>query len=156
MTIAPKDRYFEDYRVGEVMQYGQYRITAEEIIEFASRYDPQPFHLDEQAGRDSHFGGLVASGWMTGSVMMRMMTDHYLSRVASMGSPGLDEIRWLAPVRPGDVLCVRSTVLDARASRSKPDRGVIWSEHQVLNQNGEVVMTVKGMGMYRRRGAAAG
>ena len=156
MTIAPKDRYFEDYLVGEVMQYGQYRITAEEIIEFASRYDPQPFHLDEQAGRESHFGGLVASGWMTGSVMMRMMTDHYLSRVASMGSPGLDEIRWLAPVRPGDVLSVRSTVLDARASRSKPDRGVIWSEHQVLNQTGEVVMTVKGMGMYRRRGAAAG
>jgi acyl dehydratase len=151
MAIEPKERFFDDYPVGEVLEYGQYPVTAEEIVEFAGRYDPQPFHLDESAGRESHFGGLVASGWMTGSVMMRMMVDHYISRVASMGSPGLDEIRWLAPVRPGDVLSVRSTVVDARPSRSKPDRGVIWSEHEVLNQHREVVMRVKGMGMYRRR-----
>ncbi|MEZ5653407.1 MAG: MaoC family dehydratase [Burkholderiaceae bacterium] len=153
MPPAPKDRYFEDYTVGEVLEYGHYPVTAEEIVEFATRYDPQRFHLDEQAGRESHFGGLVASGWMTGAAMMRMMVDHYISQVASMGSPGLDEIRWLAPVRPGDVLSVRSTVTDARGSRSKPDRGVIWTEHQVLNQRREVVMSVKGMGMYRRRPA---
>ena len=154
MTSPPKELYFEDYPVGQVVQYGQYPITAEEIIEFASRYDPQPFHIDEDLAKDSPFGGLIASGWMTGSVMMRLMVDHYISVASSMGSPGLDEIRWLAPVRPGDVLSVRSTVLDARTSRSKPDRGMIWTAHEVLNQNGDVVMSVKGMGIYRRREAA--
>lgn len=151
MSKDPRERYFEDYPVGEVIEFGRYPVTAEEIVRFASQYDPQPFHLDEAAGRASHFGGLVASGWMTGSVLMRMLVDHYVSRRSSMGSPGLDEIRWLAPVRPGDVLSVRSTVLDARASQSKPDRGVVWSQHEVLNQDRVVVMRVKGMGMYRRR-----
>jgi acyl dehydratase len=151
MSVPIQDRYFEDYVVGEEIHFGRYEVTEQEIIEFATRYDPQYFHTDPEAAKDSHFGGLVASGWMTGSIMMRMMVDGFVSRKASMGSPGLDELRWILPVRPGDVLRGKATINGVRRSRSKPDRGIINTTWEVFNQNDECVLSVKGMGMYRTR-----
>ncbi len=151
MRVPATERCFEDYAVGDVDQFGAYAVTEQEIVEFARRYDPQPFHIDADAARSSIYGGLIASGWMTGAVMMRMLVDHYISPVASLGSPGLDEIRWLKPVRAGDVLRVRVTITVAKRSSSKPDRGTIWMTDEVLNQRGETVMTCKAMGMYRCR-----
>jgi acyl dehydratase len=145
------DRYFEDYRVGEQVEFGSYRMTEEQIVAFARDFDPQPFHVDPDAACQSVYGGLVASGWHTASAMMRMMVDHFISPKTSMGSPGMDEIRWLKPVRPGDTLRVRLTVLSAKRSTSKPDRGVIDQLVEVINQNGEIVMASKGIGMYRCR-----
>lgn len=153
-TVPLKDRWFDDFSVGERFEFGAYTVTEDEIVDFARRYDPQPFHLDPDAARASHFGGLVASGWMTCSVLMRLLCDHFIPRVSSMGSPGVDEVRWLEPVRPGDVLRARSEILECRPSRSKPDRGVLRARHQLVNQHGAVVMTTLGMGMYRRRPAA--
>ncbi len=144
-------RFFEDYPVGETASFGEYAITEEEVLTFAGRYDPQPFHLDAAAARDSIYGGLIASGWMTASVAMRMMVDHYISPLASMGSPGIDELRWIKPVRPGDRLRMRVTVMDARRSQSRPDRGMVQFLQEVQNQNDETVMTLKGWGMYRVR-----
>lgn len=154
MTVPFRERYFEDYVPGEVMTFGDYLVTEEEIVAFASRYDPQSFHLDADAARDTIYGGLIASGWMTASIMMRMVVDHLISRVASMGSPGIDELRWLKPVRPGDRLHGRATIVEARRSQSKPDRGLVRMRQEVLNQHDEVVMTYLGMGLYRCRPAA--
>lgn len=151
MTTPYTERYFEDYQVGEVIEFGDHLVTREEIVGFAQRYDPQPFHVDEAAAAQSHFGGLIASGWLTAGIMMRMLVDHFISRVASMGSPGVDELRWLRPVRPGDRLRVRVTVLEVRRSQTKPDRGAILSLDEVVNQDDEVVMSVKGWGLYRAR-----
>jgi acyl dehydratase len=145
------DRYFEDYRVGEQVEFGSYRMTEEQIVAFARDFDPQPFHVNKDAARQSVYGGLVASGWHTASAMMRMMVDHFISPKTSMGSPGMDEIRWLKPVRPGDTLRVRVTVLSAKRSTNKPDRGVIDQRVEVINQHGDVVMASKGIGMYRCR-----
>jgi acyl dehydratase len=149
-------RFFEDYPVGETASFGDYAITEAQIVDFATRYDPQVFHLDPVAARDSAFGGLVASGWMTASVAMRMLVDHYISPISGMGSPGVDDLRWLKPVRPGDRLRMQVTVMAARRSQSKPDRGVVHFLQQVINQNDETVMTLKGWGMYRVRDTAAG
>ncbi|MGR8918192.1 MAG: MaoC family dehydratase [Gammaproteobacteria bacterium] len=124
-----------------------------EIVEFAERYDPQPFHIDRAAAAESFFGGIIASGWHTSAVVMRLLVDHFISRVAGMGSPGVDELRWLKPVRPGDTLGVRVTILETRASRSKPDRGIVRSQVEVLNQDRDVVMTLRSMGMVRRKPA---
>ena len=146
-----EDRYFEDYVAGSVHEFGRIAVDEREVIEFASRYDPQPFHTDPQAARRSPFGGLIASGWHTAGLMMRLVVEHYLSRVASLASPGVDELRWTQPVRPGDTLSVRATVLEARRSRSKPDRGIVHTRFEVLNQRGEVVMSVKAMNMLRAR-----
>jgi acyl dehydratase len=154
-TMTRPTRWFEDLHPGEVAEFGDYAMTASEVVEFATRFDPQPFHTDPVAARDSIFGGLVASGWHTGSAVMRMLVDHYVTPESSMGSPGLDEIRWLKPVRPGDRLRVRVTVLEAIPSRSKPDRGVIRSLTEAINQDGEVVMTMRGMNMIRRRPVGA-
>lgn len=151
MAVPLKERYFEDYTVGETAEFGDQLITEQEIIDFASRYDPQPFHVDAQAAAQSIYGGLIASGWMTGSVMMRMLVDNFVSTASSMGSPGIDELRWQRPVRPGDRLHVRVTVLETRRSESKPDRGVVRVHQEAINQNGEVVMSIKGMGMYKCR-----
>ncbi|MEI6547780.1 MAG: MaoC family dehydratase [Burkholderiales bacterium] len=148
MTVPPRERYFEDYHVGETFEYGDYEITEKEIVEFATRYDPQPFHIDKAAAARSLFGGLIASGWMTGSVMMRMMVENFIPTRSGLGSPGLDEIRWVQPVRPGDRLRVRVTILETVRSRSKPDRGSILALQEGLNQRGEVVMRMKGWGMY--------
>ena len=146
-----EDRYFEDYVAGSVHEFGRIAVDEREVIEFASRYDPQPFHTDPEAATRSPFGGLIASGWHTAGLMMRLVVEHYLSRVASLASPGVDELRWTQPVRPGDTLSVRATVLEARRSRSKPDRGIVHTRFEVLNQRGEVVMSVKAMNMLRAR-----
>jgi len=149
MTIVPyKERYFEDYAVGEVAEFGDYLVTEEEIHSFASAYDPQPFHLDAEAGRRSHFGGLVASGWMTCAIVMRLYCDHFIPRVSAMGSPGIDALRWRAPVRPGDRLRARATVLAARRSTSKPDRGVITLLQEAVNQHGDTVVSYEGRAMF--------
>ena len=145
------ERFFEDYIPGHVHEFGSIGITEGEIVEFGRRYDPQPFHTDPAAARQTPFGGVIASGWQTAGLMMRLVVDHYLSHVASLASPGLDELRWSKPVRPGDTLSVRATVLETRASMSKPDRGLVRTLFEVLNQRGEVVMTVKAMNMLRRR-----
>ena len=155
MSVPIKERYFEDYRVGESFEFGDYLVTEQEIVEFARRYDPQPFHVDKEAARASLFGGLIASGWMTGSVMMRLAVDHLISPVSSMGSPGIDELRWPRPVRPGDRLRVRATVLEAKRSQTKPDRGMIQFLQEAINQDGEVVMSIRGWGMYRCRSMPA-
>jgi acyl dehydratase len=151
--VPNRDRYFEDYRVGEVVQFGSYTVTEEEVLEFASRYDPQPFHLDPQAARQSIYGGLIASGWMSAAIAMRLLVDHYISPVSSMGSPGIDELRWLKPVRPGDRLRLKVTVVESRRSQSKPDRGMIQLLQEMTNQDDETVMTIRGWGMYRCRDA---
>lgn len=146
--------YWEDFPVGDVREFGATEVTREMIIEFASRYDPQPFHVDEEAARHSLFGGLCASGWHTSALAMRMMCDEYLLKAASLGSPGIDNLRWLKPVFAGDTLSVRLTVLASRPMASKPHVGLVQSRWEVLNQQRETVMTMEGWGMYRRRDAA--
>jgi acyl dehydratase len=150
--VPYKQRYFEDYPVGEISEFGDYAVTEQEIIEFATRYDPQPFHIDLAAARDSHFGGLIASGWMTAGAAMRLLVDHYISPLSSMGSPGVDELRWLRPVRPGDRLRMRVTVVESRRSQSKPDRGMLRFAWELVNQDNTPVMTMNGWGMYKTRG----
>lgn len=141
-TVPIDNRYFEDYLAGSVHEFGPIAVEEAEVIAFARRFDPQPFHLDPEAAQQTMFGGLIASGWHTASLMMRLIVDHYLSRVASLGSPGIDELRWLKPVRPGDTLSVRVTILETKRSRSKPDRGIVRSFIEVLNQTEEVVMSM--------------
>jgi len=150
------DRYFEDYVPGAVFQFGEIAVSAEEIVDFARRYDPQDFHADADAAAKSRFGGLIASGWHTSAVVMRMCCDHYLSKNASLSSPGVDELRWILPVRPGDRLTLRVTVTEARRSASKPDRGLVHSAIEALNQNGQVVMTMIAMNLFGCRNAPPG
>jgi len=145
------DRYFEDYVPGAIHEFGSVQVQEADIIEFARRYDPQQFHVDPVAAAHGPFGGLIASGWHTGALMMRLWVDNYLSPVSSLGSPGIDELRWLRPVRPGDTLRVRVTILETRRSRSKPDRGVVRTFSEVLNQSGEVVMSMNAMTLVRSR-----
>jgi acyl dehydratase len=147
---AFKDRYFEDYRVGEVADFGSVTLSESDIIAFARAFDPQPFHIDPQAAQASPYGGLIASAWHTGSLMMRMMVDHFISR-HSLGSSGVDELRFLAPVRPGDTLRCRLTILEARRSQTRPDRGTIKQKVEVLNQQDVVVFFCIGRGFYRCR-----
>ena len=144
-------RYWEDIKEGEVVELGSRTMEKERMVAFAREFDPQPFHTDEKAAEASIWGGLIASGWLTGSVLMRIFYDGFLKDTASMGSPGIDELRWLKPVRPGDTLTVRLTVLETAASRSKPDRGIVRSLMEVLNQHSEIVMTTKGVNFFRRR-----
>ena len=146
-------RYWEDIKEGEVVELGSRTMEKERMVAFAREFDPQPFHTDEKAAEASIWGGLIASGWLTGSVLMRIFYDGYLKDTAGLGSPGIDELRWPKPVRPGDTLTVRLTVLETAASRSKPDRGIVRSLMEVLNQHGEIVMTTKGVNFFRRRPA---
>jgi len=146
-------RYWEDIKEGEVFELGSRTLDKERMVAFAREFDPQPFHTDEKAAEASIWGGLIASGWLTGSVLMRIFYDGFLKDTASLGSPGIDELRWLKPVRPGDTLTVRLTVLETAASRSKPDRGIVRSLMEVVNQHGEIVMTTKGVNFFRRRPA---
>ena len=139
MTAKPYPA-FEDFVPGEVTTFGAYTVSKEEVIDFARQFDPQPFHLDEEAGRAALLGGLAASGWHTCSILMRMMFDHFMDGSSSIGSPGIDEVKWIRPVFPGDVLSFRRTILDARPSASKPDRGVVRFRFELMNQKGEVVM----------------
>jgi acyl dehydratase len=143
--------YFEDFAPGDVWDIEGPVITKEEIIEFASRFDPQYFHVDEAAAEHSPYGGLIASGWHTVSLCMRVMCDRYLSNTATLGSPGIEHIRWLHPVRPGDRLRIKLTVLEAKISRSKPDRGSVLHRWEVFNQDGEMVMSLDGVGIFARR-----
>ncbi|MGH8751460.1 MAG: MaoC family dehydratase [Burkholderiales bacterium] len=143
--------YWEDFKAGENVELGEKRVSREEIIAFARAYDPQPFHIDEQAARQSFFGGLIASGWHTCAMLMRIMCDAFLLESASMGSPGVDNIRWLKPVRPDDVIRVRRVCLETRASQSRPEMGVIKNRYEVYNQNDELVMQIEAMSLIRRR-----
>jgi acyl dehydratase len=153
-----RSRTFDDYDVGEVFEVGHLDVTEAEIIEFGRRYDPQPFHVDPDAAASSIFGGLVASGWHTGAMAMRLFVDHVLSEHA-LGSPGVDELRFVAPVRPGARLALRVTVVELLPSRSKPDRGLIRQRFEVLDiapVEPVLVASYLAMGLYRRRAATAG
>jgi acyl dehydratase len=145
-----KPRYFEDFSVGMVLEFGSVTVTEPEIIAFARQFDPQTMHTDPVAAAKGPAGGLIASGWHTVALMMRMYADHCLPE-DGLPAPGVDEIRWLRPVRAGDTLHVRVTIEEARVSRSKPDRGVIRPFSEVLNQHGEVVMTMRPINLIRRR-----
>ncbi len=146
--------YFEDSVVGTRREFGSHAVTEDEILRFAREFDPQPFHIDREAAKRSMYGGLIASGWHTCAIAMRLLVDGSLSHAAAAGSPGVDEIRWLRPVRPGDVLSLSSTVVEARASRSKPDLGIVISQSEMVNQEGALVMTMRGTTLMRRRPAA--
>jgi len=143
--------HLEDFEVGQTFDLGQHRFDADEVIEFATQFDPQPFHVDPEAAAASNFGGLIASGWHTGSVFMRLLVDGLLVRCASMGSPGVDELRWLAPVRPGDILTATLEVEDVRPSKSRPDRGFITTRAVLTNQDGTEAFTLRAPLMMRRR-----
>ncbi len=148
-------RYLEDFEPGEVIELGSTTITKESIVQFAREFDPQEFHLDEEKAKRSIYGGLLASGWHTGSLMMRLLYEGLVKHTVSHGSPGVDELRWLRPVRPGDTLSATMTVLEVIPSRSKPDRGIVRSIMEMRNQHGDTVMTIKGMGMFGRRPSPA-
>ncbi|HZS93356.1 MAG TPA: MaoC family dehydratase [Chloroflexota bacterium] len=143
-------RFFDDFRVGETIELGTVTISEEEIIAFARQFDPQPFHTDPEAAARSRFGGLIASGWQTVGLFMRLYVERVLSKTVSLGSPGVDTIRWPHPVRPGDTLTGRWTVLECRPSRTKPDRGVIRSRGEILNQNGEIVLSLEALNIIGR------
>jgi acyl dehydratase len=140
-------KYYEDIAVGDTEEFGEYHVTKEEIIEFASQYDPQPFHTDEEAATESAFGELVASGWHTAAICMRLLVDNMIDKRASMGARGVDELRWKQPVRPGDTLHLRTEVVDKRRSESDPGRGYVDNKMEGLNQNDEVVISWVGLGM---------
>ena len=146
-------RYFEDFQIGEVSELGPVSVTEAEIIEFAERFDPQPFHIDPEAAVESPFGGLIASGWHTTALFMGMFVRGVLLDSASLGSPGVEEIRWTAPVRPGDTLRGSSTVSDVQPSATNPRRGTVITTNEVVNQDGEVVMRLKARGFFARRPA---
>ena len=150
------DRYFEDYCEGDVHSCGSIVVEEAEIIAFAKRFDPQPFHVDPNAAKQTEFGGLIASGWHTAALAMRLFADHYLTSVASLASPGIDQIRWLRPVRPADVLSLRVTVLKSVLSRSKPDRGAVTSLVEAFNQRDEAVMTFTAVNFIGRRPTGEG
>ncbi len=143
--------YWEDFYPGRRFETGSKILTREQIVDFARDYDPQPFHVNQEAAERSPYGGLIASGWQTCALAMRMICDCYLLESASLGSPGIDGVRWLKPVRPDDRLHVNMTVLEQLPSRSKPDRGFVRSKWEMHNEDGEVVMTLEGTGMFRRR-----
>ncbi|WP_100866465.1 MaoC family dehydratase [Novosphingobium kunmingense] len=144
--------YFEDLEVGTIARFGRYEVTREEVLSFASAYDPQPFHLSDAAAAETHFGRISASGWHTCAMTMRMLVDNITDRKqAGLGSPGLDELRWLKPVYPGDVLRVESELVSKTPSRSRPEMGSFQSLVRVFNQDDTVVMTMKSIGLIRTR-----
>ena len=153
MTFARPitDRYLEDYVEGDIHHFGKIAVEAEELIAFAKRFDPQAMHTDPEAAKDTPFGGLIASGWHTAGLTMRLYVEHYFTLVASLASPGLNELRWLKPVRPGDTLSVRATVLKTASSKSKPDRGAVTSFVEAINQTDEIVMTFKVVNIIGKR-----
>ena len=143
--------WWEDLKPGQVRDLGTVTPTLDEIRQFAAQFDPQPFHLDEVAARDSVFGGLCASGWHTCSMAMRLTVDHFLRHTSSMGSPGLDSLRWLKPVYPGDTLSLRYRITETRLLSSRPEIGLVRSVWEMSNQRGEQVLQMEGYGMFRRR-----
>jgi len=149
--VPPESRYFEDYTPGQVYEFGAIAVSEGDIVNFARQFDPQDFHVDPEKAKTSQFGGLVASGWHTLSLTMRLYVDHYLSHVASMASPGVNDIRWPNPVRPGDTLKIRVTILEARPSRSKPDRGIVWARVETKNQKDDLVLSMVAMSIIGQR-----
>jgi len=150
-AVPRYNRYFEDYTPGHVYEFGTITVNEAQIIDFAKQFDPQYFHIDPEKAKASRFGGIVASGWHTVGLAMRLYVDHYISSVASLASPGTDEIRWPNPVRPGDTLRIRVTTLEARPSRSKHDRGIVRAKIEALNQKDELVLSMIGLGIVGRR-----
>ena len=146
--------WWEDFKVGERSEMGRHTFGEEEIVAFARQFDPQPFHLDAQAAAKTPFGGLIASGWHTCAVGMRLMVDQYIGRTVSLGSPGIEDIRWLRPVRAGDTLTYSRTVTESRASTTRAGVGLVKHRWEAVNQSGETVLTMEGWGMYGRRPAA--
>lgn len=144
-------RYFEDFHVGDTFELGSKQVTEEEIITFAKEFDPQSFHTDPERAKDSIFGSLAASGWHTTAIFMRLFVDGLLSNTASIASPGVDEVRWLRPVRPGDVVRGRFTVVETRPSKGRPNMGILWSLCEMFNQDDELVMSMKGVHFVGRR-----
>jgi acyl dehydratase len=149
-AMGQRPKYFEDFVVGAVYEFGSITVTESEIIEFARQFDPQTMHTDPEAAAKGPTGGLIASGWHTIALMMRMYADHYLPE-NGLPAPGVDEVRWLRPVRPGDTLRIRVTIQEARLSQSKPDRGIIRPFTEVLNQHDAVVLTLRPINLIRRR-----
>jgi acyl dehydratase len=143
--------YWEDFKVGDTAPLGERRVDAAEMVAFAKAFDPQPFHIDEDAAVRSMYGGLIASGWHTVALVMRMMVDAYLNASASLGSPGVENVRWLKPVRPGDTIRATREVIETRASASRPQMGIVKTRWEVFNQRDELVMTMEGYGMFERR-----
>lgn len=153
-AVPISDRYFEDYETGAVYEYGYASVSAQEIVAFAQRFDPQAMHVDADYAAQGPFGGLIASGWHTAGIFMRLYTDHYLSQVASLASPGIDEVRWPAPLRPGDTVRMRTTIMAARRSRSKPDRGLVHTRGELFNAGDRPVLSLVAMNLLRARGDA--
>jgi acyl dehydratase len=145
------DRYFEDYVPGAAYEYGYLHVTEAEIIEFARAFDPQPIHIDPDFAASGPFGGLIASGWHSAGLFTRLFVTHYVSRPAGLASPGVDELRWPVPLRPGDSVRIRVTILDSRVSRSKPDRGIVRGRGQLINQNDQDVLRLDLVNIFARR-----
>jgi acyl dehydratase len=144
-------RYWEDFRIGDTTEVGPVTVSEAEIVEFATRYDPQPFHVDPIAAAQTPYGGLIASGWHTTALFMGMFVRAVLLDSASLGSPGVEEIRWTAPVRPGDTLSGRTTITDVQPSSTNPKRGTVFTTNEVFNQDGVLVLTMKARGFFARR-----
>lgn len=154
--VPPAERYFEDYLPGSMYEFGRVAVSAEDIIAFATRWDPQPIHTDPDFSATGPFGGLIASGLHTTGICMQMFVTHYLPHVASLASPGMDELRWPAPVRPGDLLHLRTTIVSARLSQSKPDRGLVQTQTELFNQRDEMVLHLLAVNILRRRHGRGG
>lgn len=152
-ATTPPRCFWEDFPVGQVRDFGGLPVSRDAVLAFAREFDPQPFHLDDDAARESLFGGLCASGWHTCAMAMRMMCDGYLLDAASLGSPGIDQLRWLKPVFPGDTLFMRMEVLQARTMASRPGVGLVQSRWTLRNQHDAPVLTMEGWGMFRQRPA---
>lgn len=148
---SPDKRYFEDYVAGSMHEFGAINVAENEVLDFGKRFVPLSYHVDKEAAKKSIYGGLIASGWHTAALMMRLYTDYYLSKIANLGSPGCDELRWTKPVFPGDDLSIRVTIVETRRSDTRPDRGIVKSFVEVLNQKREVVMTVRLVNLVRSR-----
>ena len=145
-------RYFEDFTVDEIFEIGSKKVTRAEIISFAQEFDPQPFHLSEEKAKDSIFGGLIASGWHTCAIFMRLYVDNFLTKTISLGSPGVDHIRWFRPVFPDDTLSCRVKILEAKPSPTRPNAGILRIKSEMRNQSGEIVMRFEASGLFGKRG----
>ena len=144
-------RYFEDFEVGDTFEIGHKKVTRAEMIAFAQAFDPQPFHTSEEKAKDSIFGGLIASGWHTCAIFMRLYVDNFLTETISLGSPGVDHIRWLKPVFPNDTLSGRITILETKPTSNRPEVGILKINCEILNQSGEVVMQLEGTGLFGKK-----